>query len=202
VVKGNELVWRTVIDAALLGNREWANIDDLAHAAGTPVSTAHLALRKLTSIGAVEPKPRGGVVAVNPEKALLVLAAWRNLGKDTLARTSLVAVQALLDTHQGAYALGGADAARTHLQDRGHIASISAPGTRIVYITPEHDVATLPPGDEVIVLAMDSRAALQWHTGYTSAAQTYADLFALPGWQAEEYRRALHHAYFGAGVDR
>lgn len=45
---------------------------------------------------------------------------------------------------------------------------------------------------------MDKRAEFDWHTGVTSRAQTYADLFALPGWQAEEFRRPLHRVLFPA----
>lgn len=41
---------------------------------------------------------------------------------------------------------------------------------------------------------MDERAAKTW-TGYSSVAQTYADLFATPGWQASEFRKALRDRF-------
>ena len=43
---------------------------------------------------------------------------------------------------------------------------------------------------------MDAAAERSWTTGYTSLAQTYADLFAQPGWQASEFRRALWRKHF------
>lgn len=42
----------------------------------------------------------------------------------------------------------------------------------------------------------DARDLRAWADGYTSKAQTYADLFTQPGWQASEFRRALWRAWF------
>lgn len=197
-MKGNELVWRTLADAALLGRREWANLADLGHAAGTPTTTAALAIRKLLEIGAVEKRRGGGILAVNPEKIVLVLAAWRNLAHDTITRTTMAGIEPWLDTKRGAYALGGSNAAITYVSGVAGRNTIASHPTRLVYLAAEPDLAGTPEGDEVIVLRMDKRAELDWHDGVTSRAQTYADLFALPGWQAEEFRRALHRVLFPA----
>ena len=51
--------------------------------------------------------------------------------------------------------------------------------------------ADFPEGDEVIILAEDPLAALTWTFGYASLAQTHADLWTSPGWQAAEFTRAL-----------
>jgi hypothetical protein len=51
-----------------------------------------------------------------------------------------------------------------------------------------------PEGDEVRVLTMDPRAVKTWQ-GFSSPAQTYADLFASPGWQASEFRLALREKF-------
>jgi len=50
----------------------------------------------------------------------------------------------------------------------------------------------------VRVVRMDARAQRDWTDGFTSLAQTYADLFASPGWQAEPFRRALWAQLFSA----
>jgi len=197
-MKGNELVWRCLADSAFIGRREWSTVAELAHASGTPASTASLALERLYDIGGIERRRGGGVISVNPEKILILLAAWRNIGRDTVARTTVEGVSPWLDSTRGHYALGGSDAAVTYVSgvpDRNTIASHS---TRIVYVTRSVPIDELPPGDEVIVLYMDRRAEFDWYDGYTSRAQTYADLFALPGWQAEEFRRALHRTLFPA----
>lgn len=44
---------------------------------------------------------------------------------------------------------------------------------------------------------MDKRAMKTWD-GYSSVAQTYADLFATPGWQASEFRTALRERFVPA----
>jgi hypothetical protein len=50
---------------------------------------------------------------------------------------------------------------------------------------------------------MDRRAEREWLSGYTSFAQTYVDLFATPGWQASEFRLALHDRFLrGRDWDR
>ena len=195
-MKGNELVWRTLADAALLGRREWASLADLGHAAGTPATTAALALRKLLEIGAVEKRRGGGILAMNPEKIVLVLAAWRNLGRDTITRTTMAGIEPWLDTDRGPYALGGSNAAITYVSEVAGRNTVASHPTRLVYLSAEADVEGIPSGNEVIVLRMDKRAEFDWHSGVTSRAQTYADLFALPGWQAEEFRRALHRVLF------
>jgi hypothetical protein len=197
-VKGNEVVWRTLADAALLGRREWENLADLGHAAGTPPTTAALAVRKLHEIGAVEKRRGGGIVTVNPEKVVLVLSAWRNLAHDTITRTTMTGIEPWLDTRRGAYALGGSNAAITYVSGVAGRNTVASHPTRLVYLSAQTDVEGIPDGDEVIVLRMDKRAEFDWHAGVTSRAQTYADLFALPGWQAEEFRRALHRVLFPA----
>lgn len=58
------------------------------------------------------------------------------------------------------------------------------------------DLEGLPGGDGALVLAADARSLRSWAEGYTSRAQTYADLFAQPGWQASEFRRALWREWF------
>lgn len=198
-MKGNELVWRTIADRALNGERAWSNIGDLAHFSGVPESTAALALKKLDTIGAIRRERRGGFSTVNPEKVLTVLAAWRNLDADCLAKTTLKAAQELMDNTQHPYAIGGPDAAVTYLSEDGRN-TIADIGTRIVYSTDRSEARELPVGDDVLVLRLDSRAEVDWYSGVASVAQTYADLFASPGWQAEEFRKALHRTLF-AGAD-
>ena len=43
----------------------------------------------------------------------------------------------------------------------------------------------------MIILAEDPPVARTWTSGYASLAQTYANLWASPGWQAAEFTRAL-----------
>ncbi|QQD76281.1 hypothetical protein I8920_00410 [Curtobacterium sp. YC1] len=186
-MRSNELVLRTLVDAALGGTRRWDNAGDLAFEAGVPESSAYLTLNRLSSIGAATKYASGGFALVSVDKALTLLCAARNLEKDTLARTTVAGVQPFLDTAGGPYALGGPDAANVHLSG-WHVSDFSE---HLVYL-PESRLAgaDLPEGEEVRVIAMDRRAARKW-TGYSSVAQTYADLFATPGWAASEFRIAM-----------
>lgn len=186
-MRSNELILRTLADAALAGQRRWTNASDLAFEAGVPESSAYLTLTRLTAIGAVTRYGSGGFALISLDKALTLLCAARNLEKDTLATTTLDGIQPYLDTRIGPYALGGPDAANAHLGG-WHVSDFSE---HLVYLPPRRIVGgELPTGDEVRVLAMDQRAARKW-TGYSSVAQTYADLFATPGWAASEFRIAM-----------
>lgn len=189
-MKGNELVWRALADRALEGQRTWRNVADLAYDAGVPSTTAYLALERLEGNGTVDRYSRGGLAVVSIDKLLTMLCAWRNLARDTLAWTTREGIDPLLDSKLGPYALGGADAANAILNGRA-VADFSE---HIVYFPASVNLTDLPAGNEVRVLSMDKRAARTWN-GYSSLAQTYADLFATPGWQASEFRKALRDSF-------
>jgi len=189
-MKGNELVWRTLADHALQGERTWSNVGDLAYDAGVPSTTAYLALERLESNGSIDRYSRGGLAVVSIDKVLTMLCAWRNLKRDTLATTTRDAIGPLLDTAHGPYALGGPDAANALLKGR----AVADFREHIVYMPASADLSKLPEGDEVRVLSMDKRAMKTWN-GYSSLAQTYADLFATPGWAASEFRMALRDSF-------
>jgi len=185
-MKGNELVWRTLADHALQGERTWSSVGDLAYDAGVPSTTAYLALERLESNGSIDRYSRGGLAVVSIDKVLTMLCAWRNLKRDTLATTTRDAIGPLLDTAHGPYALGGPDAANALLKGR----AVADFREHIVYMPASADLSKLPEGDEVRVLSMDKRAMKTWN-GHSSLAQTYTDLFATPGWAASEFRMAL-----------
>lgn len=191
--KNGEIVWRTLADAALEGQRDWNSIGDIADASSVPPSTTHQALGRLVDIGAVHPNSRRGYTVVSSEKLLEAFAAHRNLRADTMVSTSLPAAQSFLDDVEVAYALSGSSAAVHYLGSRNTVADL---GRRIVYTTRALSQGDFPEGDEAIILAEDPLAARTWKSGYASLAQTYADLWASPGWQAAELTRALKAKLF------
>ena len=192
-MKNVEIVWRTLADAALEGQRYWNSIGDIADAASVAPSTTHQALGRLVDIGAVRPNSRRGYTVVSPEKLLEALAAHRNLRADTMVSTTLSAAQRLLDDVEVDYALSGSTAAVHYLGGRNTVADL---GRRILYTTRPLSQADFPAGDEVIILTEDPVAARTWKSGYASLAQTYTDLWASPGWQAAEFTRALKAKLF------
>ena len=188
-----EIVWRTLADAALEGQRDWNSIGDIADAASVAPSTTHQALGRLVDIGAVRPNSRRGYTVVSPEKLLEAFAAHRNLRADTMVSTTLPAAQELLDDEQVNFALSGSTAAVHYLGGRNSVADL---GRRIVYTSRTQSQGDFPAGGEVIILTLDPVAARTWRSGYASLAQTYADLWASPGWQAAEFTRALKAKLF------
>lgn len=198
-MKGNELVWRSLADRALKGERTWSNVGDLAYDAGVPTTTAYLALERLESNGTVDRYRPGGFSVVSIEKLLTMLCAWRNLDRDTIIRTTRESIQPFLNSARGPYALGGPDAANVLLG--GH--AVSSFHEHIVYLPGAGELRAeimqlrQEPEGDVRVLAMDKRAMKVWD-GYSSLAQTYADLFATPGWQASEFRNALRDRFVRA----
>jgi hypothetical protein len=156
-----------------------------------PVSTTHLATKKLSEIGAIKPLRGGGISVVNPDKIATVLCAWRNLQKDTIVWTTRQAFEAEVESGLH-HALGGPDAAIHWLGGENKVANFSK-STAYVNREQAREV-NWPEGEDVLLLEMDSRAELDWD-GFSTIAQTYADLFATPGWQATEFRLALADSF-------
>ena len=192
-MKNVEIVWRALAEATLDGQRNWNSIGDIADAASVAPSTTHQALGRLVDIGAVRANPRRGYTVVSPGKLLEAFAAHRNLHADTMVSTTLLAAQAFLDGPEVDYALSGSSAAVHYLGGRNTVADL---GRRIVYTSRALTQDNFPSGDEVIILTQDPVAARSWRSGYASPAQTYADLWASPGWQAAEFIRALKAKFF------
>jgi len=59
-MKNVGVVWRTLADAALEGQRDWNSIGSIADAASVAPSTTHQALGRLVDIGAIRPNSRRG----------------------------------------------------------------------------------------------------------------------------------------------
>ena len=109
--------------------------------------------------------------------------------------TTLPAAQALLDNVEIDYALSGSTAAVHCLGGHNAITDL---GRRIAYTTRTLFQADFPASDEGIILTEDPVAARTWKSGYASLAQTYAHLWASPGWQAAEFTSSLKTQRFHA----
>lgn len=185
-MKKNEIVWRTLADAAIRGQRHWSGLNELVSRSEVTKPTVYQALSRLFDLGVVRQERRGFTVT-QVAKLLDLIAAHRNLSRDVLARTTLQTAQALIERHPGKFVLGGPTAAIHHLGGRNTVAT---PGTRIIY-TKANDLGDLPPGEDVVIVRIDQTAMDQWRDGFASPTQTYADLWNLPGWQASEFATAL-----------
>jgi len=189
-MRETDAVWRTLADAALAGRREWKNTGDLAWQSGVGEKLAYKALVRPVTIGAVTRHPGGGFSTTDPERLTMLLAAARSF-RDA-HHTQFEAAQGLV-SRAPEYAIGGTRAAAHHLGGRNVIAD-HAPA--IMYVPSSLDITTLPRGDDALVFTTDPHTLSTWQDGFTSPSQTYADLFAQPGWQASEFRRALWRKWF------
>lgn len=104
-MKSNELVWRTILDAAMAGQRKRESIAVAAFKAGVPVTTAHLACRKLYGVGAITKHSSGGFSTLSPDKVLTAASAWRNLSRDTITYTTVDALRSDANLHGDRLAL-------------------------------------------------------------------------------------------------
>lgn len=190
MVQETDLVLRALVDVALAGRRSWRSVGDLAHEAGVGEKLAYKVTARVAEIGAITRHRGGGFSITDPERLLMLLSSRRTLS--AARRTELQAAQALL-TELDIYALGGTRAAVHHL---GGTNTIAAHAPAILYVPEGTDLEDLPDGDGALVLMADTRSLRSWADGHTSRAQTYADLFAQPGWQASEFRRALWREWF------
>jgi len=189
-MQDTDAVLRTLADRSLEGQRSWANVADLAWAAGVGDKLAYKALARPASIGAVTKHAGGGFSVTDPERVLQLFAARRSLKQARM--TTFAAAQSLARTLPE-YALGGTRAAAHYLGGTNTIADHAA---TIIYVPLGVALDPLPPGDTALVLSAGEHELREWSAGYTSKAQTFADLFAQPGWQASAFRRELWRAWF------
>ena len=194
-------VWRTLADAALAGRRTWDSARDLALDAGVGERLAYKAVARLVEIGAVRRLHPAGFVAVDPETITMMIATARTHRDAT--RTTVTAAQELM-ARAPTYVVGGSAAAKRHLGGR---VVFGSPPDAIVYLPEGFDIGDLPapaahvglerwPERGVLIHTANADTLAAWHDGYTSPSQTYADLFAQPGWQASEVRRELWKAWW------
>ncbi|MCB0879989.1 MAG: hypothetical protein KDC46_13545 [Thermoleophilia bacterium] len=189
-MKQTHKLFRCLVDAALDDQRRWSSVGELAWEAGVGESWAYKALAHPIAIGSVTKLSGGGISVTDPERILMILSAKRSLAG--ARRTTLDATQSLISSSD-AYAIGGTRAASRHL---GGSNTIADHAEAIVYVPDSFDLQDLPAGEGALVLLADERSMRDWSDGFTSRAQTFADLFAQPGWQASEFRRALWRAWF------
>lgn len=185
-----DVALRTLVDRALAGFRSWRSAAPLAHEAGVGDKITYKLLARVASIGAITRHRGGGFSVTDTERLTMILAARRTL--KPARHTTLEAAQALAGT-VAQYAIGGTRAAAHHL---GGPNTVATHGAAILYVPEGVDLDDLPAGDTALVMAAGARDLRCWADGFTSPAQTYADLFAQPGWQASEFRRALWKKWF------
>ncbi|MEC5149923.1 hypothetical protein [Cryobacterium sp. GrIS_2_6] len=173
-------------------------MDELAQASGVEIPSTSRALRRLYAIGALRRNDDGGFSAISPWKILTVLAAARDLQADVVAATTLATIEELAASVH--FTLGGADAAQHYLGD----VAVADRGQRVVYTAAAIDASNFEPGAEVLVVEWGPNAMRSGTESppFTSMAQTYADLFSLPGWQAAEFLEAMKHFLFSAPMGK
>lgn len=189
-MRSTDKVLRALADAALVDRRSWSSVGALAREAGVGDKLAYKALGRPAEIGAVTKHRGGGFSVTDPERILALFSARRSLAG--ARNTTVSAVQSLLPT-VSQYAIGGTRAAAYRL---GGDATIADHAPAIGHVSTDINTDELPVGEGALVCTADARTLHSWADGYTSSAQTYADLFAQPGWQASEFRRALWRQWF------
>lgn len=185
-----EVVWRHLLAGAAEGRRRWASLGALADELGLGVSTVHRSLAHPAEIEAVATLRGGGLQLLDPYRLLLLFAAHRRVQREVIARRRVAlpvegVEQAILEAGG---VLGAFSAIVWHLGEN-RIADYS---TVVAYGTAAL-AGGLPvggAGDVELLIAVGDRW-LSRYGQHTTPAHAYADLFALPGWQAARFVEEL-----------
>ena len=188
MVSKTEIIWRHLLAGTAEGRRRYASVTALAKELNIPVSTTHQALERPVEIGAVTIDSMAGLRVLDPARLLTLYCSHRRLERDIVAR-ALVDVpveeaERLIAKEPGVI-LGGFTALVAHTTGVNRIADYN---TVLAYGDPAVLEALPLSSDgscEVIVARPDPW--LSHYGALTSAAQAYADVFNLPGWQASRF---------------
>lgn len=188
-----ERVWRHLLASGEQGRWRWPGLAALGSELGIATSTIHRALAYPTEIGAVTVEPSGGFTVSDAGRLLLYWAAHRNLRKD-ITRKFRTALPVLEVTRIISEAAGSESASRPAPPVLGGFSAlVTAMGkntiadytTVMVYGEPEGIPEDRAGDTEVIVLQPDP--LLGNYGRFTTLAQSWADLFNLPGWQSSRF---------------
>jgi hypothetical protein len=174
-----EIIWRHLLAGTAEGRRRYASATALARELDLPVSTTHQALERPVEIGAVTIDAVAGLRVLDPVRLLTLYCAHRRLERDVVVRVRVDApaeeAERLVSKEPGVI-LGGFAALIAHTTGVNRVADYN---TVLVY-------ADAPDGPCEVVIARPD----QWLKNYgalTPAAQAYADIFNLRGWQAARF---------------
>jgi hypothetical protein len=183
-----EIIWRHLLAGTAEGRRRYASATALARELDLPVSTTHQALERPVEIGAVTIDAVAGLRVLDPVRLLTLYCAHRRLERDVVVRVRVDApaeeAERLVSKEPGVI-LGGFAALIAHTTGVNRVADYN---TVLVYA----DAAVVealplaPDGPCEVVIARPD----QWLKNYgalTPAAQAYADIFNLRGWQAARF---------------
>jgi hypothetical protein len=189
------VVWRHLLAEPREGRRRWPSLGALAGELELGISTAHKALARPVEIGAVRVSRLGGVEVLDPYRLLMLLAAGRRVQRDVVARRTLAVLPvAWLEraAREAGLMVGGMGGLIAHLGSN----PITSYRTVVVYGNDERFGYELAPAErdgrsvELLILQPD-RWLARYGADSVPFAHAYADVFALPGWDAARFIEEL-----------
>jgi hypothetical protein len=190
-MKEYDRVLRYLADRALHpAGRTWDSVDAVTAAVNAPRATVGRVMQHLESIGAADRLPGSGAFEIcAPERVVDLYKARWNRSQHFLGYAPEAAVTKLVSNHKAVW--GGCRAGTYHLN------GIPAAGfSELTAYLSSADDTTL--NDEPFANCV----TVYWWgpetipgTGYASLTQTVAELFATPGWQADEFYRSLYFTH-------
>jgi hypothetical protein len=184
-------VLRYLADRALdPAGRTWASVDAVTAAVNAPRSTVGRVMRHLKSIGAADRLPGSGAFEIcAPERVVDLYKARWNRSQHFLGYAPEATIARLISDRRAVW--GGCRAGTYHLD--------GVPAAGFSELT-----AYLGTIDDVTLnnKQFANCVTVYWWgsdripgTGYASLTQTIAELFATPGWQADEFYRSLYFTH-------
>lgn len=188
MISRTEMVWRHLLVAAFdLGNRR-SSLTQLSAELGLPVSTIHKALERPRMIGAVH-GGASGLRTLDPKRLQLLWAAHRNLSADIVYTTRVSMPVSEIEVRLPGSAIPTAYTAFVQHAGRNLVADYEQV---VVYADGNEVRRRFPPRRGLAnVLVLEPDPLLSRYGKVAPQCQVYADLFNLPGWQAQRFLDAL-----------
>ncbi len=182
------MVWRHLLVAALDRGIRRSSLTQLSAELGLPVSTVHKALERPRMIGAVH-GGASGLRTLDPKRLQLLWAAHRNLSADIVYATRVSMAVSEIEVRLPGSAIPTAYTA--FIEHAGHNL-IADYEQVIVYADGKEVKRRFPPRrGQANLLVLEPDPLLGRYGRVAPRCQVYADLFNLPGWQAQRFLDAM-----------
>lgn len=185
-----EMVWRHLLVAALDEENRRTSLTELARELNLPASTVHRALERPRSIGVVRGSA-AGLRVLDPRRLQLLWAGVRDLSRDCVYATRVSRSISEIESRLPPASIPTAFTAFVHREGRNVVADYDQV---VVYGDGAELRRLYPPArGQSNLLVLEPDPLLHRYGQVAPRCQVYADLFNLPGWQAQRFLEALDH---------
>jgi len=182
------MVWRHLLVGALDEGIRRSSLTQLSAELSLPMTTIHKALERPRAIGAVRGSARG-LRVLDPKRLLQLWAAIRDLKGDVVYTSKVPMAVNEIEARLPESAIPTAYTAFIRHEGRNVVADYEEV---VVYADASEFKRRFPlRRGEANLLVLEPDPLLRRYGKVAPRCQVYADLFNLPGWQAQRFLAAL-----------